>query len=489
MTDDLWERELAELLEWGEPVRPLGAGARPRAVAAMQRSVAQPAADSLLDRILGKGEKKMRRFAYAVAVLVLVGAAAAGVFTRSDPVDGRALLIGAAEAMAEAETVHLWGHGSKGSPEGTVMSEDSYERWYAPQGSRTNSYDPEGNLKAAWVFNAELGLAWYYSSADTHWFADPIVQIYRTTPREMADSLEGKLERYVSPELAFAQEKAWGNAVTVREEERDGKTVTIVEVIVRDDAGATFVTKVSEIDPATGYLMSSHTYGPEMLGSPPLGFFEVLDYGSPPPAGLFEFETPPGAIEIEGLVVRHPSGIDLPNTLFFRPKVPARDDWRAFASPGSGSSDPQFAIDGDSATAWTGRGKHHLQEPGMWIQVDFGTPVSASRLTVHHAADPILGPSQTAPPADDAPRTGGAGGAGMMADRFYADGSGYPRGLQVSVTADGKTWEDVPTGLTRSDLPTGALFGPAREIVGIRLTLTESSDEAPWTITEIRLYE
>ena len=164
MMDDRCERELGELLESGDPVRPPGAGARARAVHAMQRSAAQAPADSLLDRILGKGEKKMKRFAYAVALLVLMGAAAAGVFTRSEPADGQALLISVAEAMAEAETVHLRGHGSKGSPEGSVMSENSYEEWWSPHGLRRETRDPEGQLLGVQVHNVESGLVWYYSN-------------------------------------------------------------------------------------------------------------------------------------------------------------------------------------------------------------------------------------------------------------------------------------------------------------------------------------
>jgi hypothetical protein len=484
MMDDRCENELGELLESGDPVRPPRAGARSRALGAMQRSAPQGPADSLLDRILGKGEKKMRRFAYAVAFLVLMGAAA-GVFTRSRPVDGRALLISAAQAMEEAQTIHLRGQGSRWTPEGHRMSEGWHEVWCSPQGSRKNYYDAEGNLENVWARDAESGMAWHYS-AHTRWFPEGIVTVYHATPSEMAASVAFELDLYLRPDLDFAQEEAWGNAVTVSEGERDGRAVTIVEVIVRNSAGETYLTKEYEIDPATGRLLSSRAYGADSEGRPPLWRREILDYGAPVPTSLFEFESPPGPIEIEGYITRHSSGITLPNAYFMIGlALEPTDTYHATPFAGSGSA-PQLAIDGDKTTAWTGRGKHHLQEPGMWFQVDFEEPVSASRLTVHHAEDPGLGPLEPPAPPENGPRTTGGG---MGGGSQYSAGADWPRGLQVSITTDGRTWEDVPTGVTSSDLPTGALFGSAREIVGVLLTLTESSDEAPWSITEIRLYE
>jgi hypothetical protein len=487
MMDDSFEKELGELLESGDPVRPLPADARSRAVGAMQRSAAQGAATPLIDHILGKGEKKMRRFAYAVAFLVLMGAAATGVFTRSRPADGRALLTGAAQAMEQAQTIHMRGHGSNWTSEGIWMSEDSYELWCSPQGSRMIWHDPRGNLTAAWVLNAELGMAWHYL-ADTSSFPEGIVTVYYATPGEVAASLEDRLDiYYLKPEPMFGQEGAWGNEVTVREGERDGSAVTVVVVMVEDPSGATIATKEYEIDPATGHLLSYQSYGADSDGRPPIEFKEVLDYGSPVPASLFEFESPPGAIEIEGYVVRDTSVIDLPNA-YFMPgyMLESTETWHATAFASSGSATPQLALDGDKTTAWTGRGEHHLQEPGMWFQLDLEKPVSASRLTVHHAGDYALGPFEPPAPPEDEP---GTTGGGMVGGPWYAAGADWPRGLQVSITADGRTWEDVPTGLAASDRPAGALFGTSREIVGVRLALTESSDEAPWSITEIRPYE
>ncbi len=489
MIADRFEKELGELLESGDPTPRPQAGARQRAIGAMRRAAVAAPARPLLQRILGKGERKMRRLAYAVAFLVLMGAAAAGVFTRSEPVDGRALLISAAEAMEQARTIHTREHGSELTPEGFRMSRDSIELWCSPQGLRSNTHDPQGNLVAASVYNAELGMAWSYYRGDTSWFPEGIVQVYHATPGEMAASIELRLDLYLNQILDLDQERAWGNAVTVREGERDGRAVTIVNVMVRDSSGATVQTNEYEIDPTTGRFLRQRAFGADSDGRPPLWSREILDYGSPVPASLFEFESPPGAIEIEGYVSRHPSyvGVVLPNALFMSGlALESTETWHASAFAGGISTGPHLAIDGDKTTAWTGRGEHHLQEPGMWFQLDFEEPVSASRLTVHHAEDFALGPFDPPTAPEDEPRTTRGG---MVGGPQYRVGTDWPRGLQVSITTDGESWEDVPTGLTASDHPTGALFGSARLIQGVRLTLTESSDEAPWSITEVQLYE
>jgi hypothetical protein len=165
------------------------------------------------------------------------------------------------------------------------------------------------------------------------------------------------------------------------------------------------------------------------------------------------------------------------------PRTSRGETASAFAS--SDSTEPKLAIDGDKTTRWTGRGKRHLQEPGMWFQLNFQTPVSASRMTVHHSEDRALGPSVPSESPEGAPRTTGTG---MSSGPQYTAGSNWPRGLQISISIDGRTWEEVPTGPAAPDRAACAFFGSPRPIVGVRLTLTESTDEAPWSINEIRLY-
>lgn len=448
----------------------------------------------LLPTLLAKAQvrprkeiRPMKRLAFVAAFLIAIGLVIGGVLIKPDRPDGRSLLISAAQAMGELDTIHMRGHGSKATPEGTRISEDSFEEWCSPEGSRMNFYDPEGNLRHAWVLNVGLGMAWYYDR-DMPWFHQGVVTVYYATPEEVAASVARRPERYLEPELELAQEEEWGNAVTVRQEQRDGRTLTIVQVEVRDSSGDTILTKEFEIRPATGYLVSSRAYGADSDGRPLLGFRDVLDHGAPIPSSLFEFTPPAGVIEIEGYVNRHPSGIVLPNAYFMTGyELECTEAWHASAFASSGSTRPQSAIDGDKRTRWTGRGEHHLQEPGMWFQLNFDEPVSASRITVHHGEDYGLGPFE--PPSESAEEVPRTTGGGMSSGPSYAIGTDSPRGLQVSVTSNGRTWEDVPTGPAAGDRPACALFGAPRQITGVRLILTDSSDEAPWSITEIRLYE
>jgi hypothetical protein len=86
---------------------------------------------------------------------------------------------------------------------------------------------------------------------------------------------------------------------------------------------------------------------------------------------------------------------------FFSPK-----SWKATAWPNGGEA--SLAVDGDPATRWTsGKG----QEPGMFFQVDLGSPQRMEGVSI------FLG--------------------GALYD--------YPRGLQIQVSSDGKAWREVKT--------------------------------------------
>ena len=98
MMPDRFDQKLAHLLEASEPESELWPGWEARVTAAVSAA-----------GLVGKERKPMRRFAYAVAFLLVMGLAAAGVFTRFRQPDPKALLISAAEAMETAKTVHVWG--------------------------------------------------------------------------------------------------------------------------------------------------------------------------------------------------------------------------------------------------------------------------------------------------------------------------------------------------------------------------------------------
>ena len=91
----------------------------------------------------------------------------------------------------------------------------------------------------------------------------------------------------------------------------------------------------------------------------------------------------------------------------------------------------------------------------MWFQIDLARPIRLTAMTVQ----PGVGPD-------------------------------WPRKLQVSATSDRKHWRNVYTGQASATQPAFAYLGSSRQaaaITSVRLTLRETSDAAPWKITEIWL--
>jgi len=135
----------------------------------------------------------------------------------------------------------------------------------------------------------------------------------------------------------------------------------------------------------------------------------------------------------------------------------------------------------------------------MWFEVRFDAPVSAHKLLVHSYWDELAEwaglaaleavPATDARAGDTSAHSGAGGGmAGEPDTDVSRVGTGCPLGAQVSITTDGATWEDVLTGQATAEMPIYANFGRIREILGIRITLTQTTDEEPWSIAEINLF-
>lgn len=266
MKDDRCEEELGELLESGDPVRPLGAGARPRAVAAMQRSAAQGPAESLLDRILGKGGKRMRRSAYVVAFLVVMVVAVAGVFSRSQRVDAMALLMSAAQALEQAPSVRTVGYGctpDPSSPSGHRMLSEPIETISRHRASERRA---ESCFWHVWHgkgkgFARRMDLdkrEWWYCSFDTHicYRADisevmPEAEIQLRYIREWAKK---RLPLQPVNDLDFLSDRQ----ESVETETRDGRKVAVITAtgtFVRDPTPHA-ERHVFEVDMATNRLLT-----------------------------------------------------------------------------------------------------------------------------------------------------------------------------------------------------------------------------------------
>jgi len=403
----------------------------------------------------------MKRLAFVAAFLIVIGLVVGGVLIKPDRPDGRSLLISAAQAMEEAKTIYVRGRANVGggdeAPWGRI-DDGYYEAWYSPAGRRHDSYDADGILTRSSVNSVESGIA-YIVCGPNPWFPNGVVTAYPIGTEHLARTAENARKSYLQAELRFAHLSEEYPVLSTRTALWKGRHVTVVEQDIGTDATGPKGTWEWYLDPSTGRLLGMNRYGPESHGKPLIGTIEIVEYGIEIPAGIFEFDPPPGVavleddfeIQGEGLCLHGPASFPGPWEL-----TPT-DAWHASASTSASPTKPESAIDRNPETRWTARGRHHLQEPGMWFQLDFDTPVRVSKLIVQHAP-------------------------------FDSSGQGWPRGIQISATSDGVTWEDVYTGPASADAPAYGHLGASPQILGLRFELTEYSDEEPWTISDIELY-
>jgi hypothetical protein len=408
----------------------------------------------------------MKRLAFVAVFLIITGLVVGGVLIKPDRPDGRSLLISAAQAMEEAKTIYVRGRPNvshNDSPPWGELGEGYYEHWYSPDGSRNDRYDPDGNLTGSTVMNVGSGMAWTWNPPSL-WFPDGLVTAYPIGTEVLTDIVDHARQRYLQGALSFASDTEEGQAFATRNGTRDGEVVTVVEIDYGiDPSGLPRGTVEFYLGAPAGRLLGLRQYGPESHGKPLTADMEIVEYGVDIPASIFDFSPPPGALVLEGdFELREEGNYCLLSAGGFRgpDELAPTAAWHASGSHTVRPTDPAFAIDGDSGTGWTAQGSAHLQQPGMWFQLDFEAPVRVSRMMIQHT--PF-----------------GSGPA-----------PGWPRGVQVSASTEGITWEDVCTGPADADSPAFAYFGSARtapQVVAIRLTLTEVCDEESWTIREIRL--
>ncbi len=407
--------------------------------------------------------KPMKRLVFVAVLLIVIGLLAGGLLTRHAPPDGRSLLIGVAEAMEQAKTIYVRGRpnvSNIGDPPWGRLGEGYYENWYSPEGSRHDLHDAEGNLLYSSIMNVASGVACFWQ-APSHWFPSGVATTYSVGTEDLRLSVRSARETYLNGELRIARLIDEGRAFTTREGVWNGTEVTVVEV----DHGITSSglprgTGEFYLDPRTGHLLGLRQYGPETHGKPLTADMQIAEYGIDIPASTFDLDAPAGTVMLEDdFEIRERGNYCLQTPASFSGpwKITPAQAWHASASTSASPTKPGSAIDGNPETCWTGRGGQYPQEPGMWFQLDFDTPVRVSKLRVEHVP-------------------------------FHSRGEGWPRGLQISATCDGVTWEDIYTGQADSDLPAYGHLGASPEILGLRFDLTEYSDEEPWTISEIKLY-
>ena len=231
-----------------------------------------------------KETRPMRRLAYALAFLIVIGILSAGLMMKPDQPDGRSLLISAAEAMGLADTVHAIAYGSIVGYYPAMPINDGYdEYWYSPDGFRWDSHHEDGTLWRRLAGNVAQGVVWMELPTRG-------VSIeYHVAPSDLAVFVQQSRKQFVDADLRLAQIEERGHECTVWEQERDGRPVIVIEEDLGLDRvdGAPRGTVEYYIDPSTKQLISLEQYGPEAEGYPLLAEIENIEYGLDIPASTF----------------------------------------------------------------------------------------------------------------------------------------------------------------------------------------------------------
>jgi len=246
----------------------------------------------------------MRRVAFALASLIIIGILSAGLLIKPGRTDGRGLLITAAQAMEEAKTVHAIGYvgaappthvGDKIAPNGLSDDTGTYEQWYSADGMRYIRYDQDGRLEQAQCTNVASGV---------HRMCYPRrkqVAVYRLGTEIARKVVESTRLNLVDGEAEIDEQmQSLGiTEITTRRERRNGRDVTIISLpIAKDQLGK--VTKAREyaLDTATGRQLSVRVLCLDGQVMRILGGY-TFDYDLQAPAALFQHHGKPGFAEVE----------------------------------------------------------------------------------------------------------------------------------------------------------------------------------------------
>jgi len=262
-----FEKELSELLEAARPAPMLSEGWQARVLEAMAATASRPSR---------KETRPMRRLAYAVAFLLVIGLVAAGVFTRSRPPDGKALLISAAQAMEAASSVRFVGHryvGNKTLPSGMKMeqhdstwsfsaSERRMERRIEFRKGGPQRYSPGGRpVHMTWGIDLDENRWWYYDSRTGICYAADITAVASLATvviRSAAKREEKKLPAVPIPDLDWLAD----GHESVRTETRDGREIAVITYTGTNTRASPPLAErhVFEVDMATNRLLGTKRY-------------------------------------------------------------------------------------------------------------------------------------------------------------------------------------------------------------------------------------
>jgi hypothetical protein len=272
-----FEEKLGELLETARSAPALSEGWQARAMA---RMVA----------VAGKADRKetrpMRRLAYAMAFLLVIGLAAAGVFTRSRRPDGKALLISAAQAMEAASSVHVVGHGTaadKTSPSGMKLMPETAEMWYSANTRRVAMRMAiDGKLVDVLLIDLDAGVERYYFAEEDSWYEADLTPVASQAAVVVAGMAKSGLPNSPIHGVDYLADQQR----TVQMETREGREIAVITCTGTNNGGDRPLIErhVFEVDMATKHLLCSTRYakiegGEEQV----LDTVDHVDYDVPVP--------------------------------------------------------------------------------------------------------------------------------------------------------------------------------------------------------------
>ena len=250
-------------------------------VLALSRSTGR----ALAVRAVRKERKRMRRLIYGAGLLAVLGVLG-GLLTQRQP-DPLALLISAAQAMEEAETILVR----------TTSRDVRSERWYSPAGFREEYRNLDGTLK--WVLCGDVAsgkvrrcMTW-----------SQVVLTYSVDSEALNTLLLVMRRNHLNGEL-MAEEQARQYAssdITSWPSMRNGREILTVDVAIGGalESGQPAVTTEYDIDPANGRMLAFRTY--MTTGQRKTLHTEAqVTYGRTMPSTALQYNPPDDYAEEEG---------------------------------------------------------------------------------------------------------------------------------------------------------------------------------------------
>ena len=213
-------------------------------------------------RSFGGTRSGSRRFAYALAFLMVIGLAATGVFTRSRPPDAKSILIPAAQAMEAAKTMHMILRNDSPRPREMSKRPGYGEMWEGPRSEAMLSVT-EGRVVASQGLNLDTGEWWKWEQGKPMYLAD-----LRPLGAKAEAILEKNLQRqsrggqWLKPADLATAASLKNETQSVTRTTRKGRLVDVVTVVGdAEQAGRTYRARhVYVVDVESKRLVSSSSF-------------------------------------------------------------------------------------------------------------------------------------------------------------------------------------------------------------------------------------